>query len=175
MNYRYRVTLSGIKGFYRVYVVNGDNSLYTFHKQLRADLEFPMDQPILFKALDAEGGVVARYALMDIGYGAVDNVTVADTIKAGALSVLPLAISSKSFSSSSIGYSPWKSQPMGRSSAWATVFVVMSSAFTASLYELSIRDSCLTFPIPTLNAISVILLSLRIISRALVMTDTRSV
>ena len=86
MNYRYRVTLAGIKGFYRVYVVNGDNSLYTFHKQLRADLEFPMDQPILFKALDAEGDVVARYALMDIGYGAVDNVTVADTIKAGVAS-----------------------------------------------------------------------------------------
>ena len=86
MNYRYRVTLAGIKGFYRVYVVNGDNSLYTFHKQLRADLEFPMDQPILFKALGAEGDVVARYALMDIGYGAVDNVTIADTIKAGVAS-----------------------------------------------------------------------------------------
>ena len=38
MNYRYRVTLSGIKGFYRVYLVNGENSLYTFHKQLRSDL-----------------------------------------------------------------------------------------------------------------------------------------
>ena len=86
MNYRYRVTLAGIKGFYRVYLVNGDNSLYTFHKQLRSDLEFPMDQPILFKALDAEGGVVARYALMDIGYGAVDNVTIADTVKAGVTS-----------------------------------------------------------------------------------------
>jgi len=83
MNYRYRVTLAGIKGFFRVYLVNGENSLYTFHKQLRADLEFPMDQPILFKALDADGGVVARYALMDIGYGAVDNVSIADTIKAG--------------------------------------------------------------------------------------------
>ncbi|MCR4859281.1 MAG: hypothetical protein K5910_01300 [Bacteroidales bacterium] len=88
MNYRYRVTLAGIKGFYRVYLVNGENSLYTFHKQLRADLEFPMDQPILFKALDADGGVVARYALMDIGYGAVDNVTVADTVKAGIASFL---------------------------------------------------------------------------------------
>ena len=86
MNYRYRVTLAGIKGFYRVYVVNGENLLYTFHKQLRADLEFPMDQPILFKALGAEGDVVARYALMDIGYGAVDNVTIADTIKAGVAS-----------------------------------------------------------------------------------------
>ena len=83
MNYRYRVTLAGIKGFYRVYLVNGENSLYTFHKQLRADLEFPVDQPILFKALDAAGGVLARYALMDIGYGAVDNVSIADTVKAG--------------------------------------------------------------------------------------------
>ena len=86
MNYRYRVTLAGIKGFYRVYLVNGDNSLYTFHKQLRADLEFPMDQPILFKAMDAEGAVAARYALMDIGFGAVDNVTIADTVKAGVTS-----------------------------------------------------------------------------------------
>ncbi len=86
MNYRYRVTLAGIKGFYRVYLVNGDNSLYTFHKQLRSDLEFPMDQPILFKAMDAEGAVAARYALMDIGFGAVDNVTIADTVKAGVTS-----------------------------------------------------------------------------------------
>ena len=86
MNYRYRVTLAGIKGFFRVYLVNGENSLYTFHKQLRSDLEFPMDQPILFKALDAQGGVVARYALMDIGFGAVDNVSISDTIKAGVAS-----------------------------------------------------------------------------------------
>lgn len=86
MNYRYRVTLAGIKGFFRVYLVNGENSLYTFHKQLRADLEFPMDQPILFKALDAAGGVVARYALMDIGFGAVDKVSIADTVRAGVAS-----------------------------------------------------------------------------------------
>ena len=86
MVYKYRITLQGIKGFYRVYLVNGENSLYTFHKQIRSDLEFPVDQPILFKALDNEGQVVARYALVDIGYGAVDAVTIADTIKAGATS-----------------------------------------------------------------------------------------
>ena len=86
MNYRYRVTLAGIKGFFRVYLVNGENSLYTFHKQLRSDLEFPMDQPILFKALDAAGGVLARYALMDIGNGSVDKVSIADTVRAGAVS-----------------------------------------------------------------------------------------
>ena len=86
MVYKYRITLAGLKGFFRVYLVEGGNSLYTFHKQIRSDLEFPMDQPILFKALDAEGQVVARYALMDIGYGAVDSVTIADTVKAGVYS-----------------------------------------------------------------------------------------
>lgn len=83
MVYKVRVTLAGLKGFFRVYLVNGENSLYTFHKQLRSDLEFPVDQPILFKALDQAGDVVARYALMDIGYGAVDTVTFSAAVKAG--------------------------------------------------------------------------------------------
>lgn len=83
MNYIYRVTLEGIKGFFRLYVVNGHNSLYTFHKQLRDDLEFPLDQPILFKSFDAEGAVAARYALVDLGSGTVDDVTVEQTVKAG--------------------------------------------------------------------------------------------
>ncbi|MBQ9548743.1 MAG: hypothetical protein IJV01_06270 [Bacteroidales bacterium] len=83
MYYRYRVTLEGIKGFYRVYVVSGSNSLYTFHKQLRSDLEFPVDQPILFKAFDEKGAVLARYALIDLGCGTVDEISIEDTVKAG--------------------------------------------------------------------------------------------
>ena len=86
MVYKYRITLEGLKGFYRVYHLNADNSLYSFHKDIRENLEFPMDQPILFKALDAAGNVVARYALTDLGFGTVDNVSIADTIKAGAVS-----------------------------------------------------------------------------------------
>lgn len=86
MVYTYRITLAGIKGFFRVYAVNAKNSLYTLHKQLRSDLEFPMDQPILFKGLDENGAVVARYALIDLGAGTVDAVTIADTIKAGVKS-----------------------------------------------------------------------------------------
>lgn len=87
MNYKYRITLAGIKGFFRLYSVNGNNSLYTFHKQIRSDLEFPADQPILFKALDAGGNVVARYALLsDLGAGTVDNVSIDKCIKAGAVS-----------------------------------------------------------------------------------------
>lgn len=88
MNYKYRVTLEGIKGFYRLYLASGTSSLYTFHKQLQSDLEFPADQPILFKALDADGGVVARYALVDLGFGTVDAVKIADTVKAGAKSLI---------------------------------------------------------------------------------------
>lgn len=83
MAYIFRVTLSGIKGFYRVYKVNGTNSLYSLHKQMRSDMEFPLDQPILFKALDENGNVIARYALVDLGFGTVDHVSIADALKAG--------------------------------------------------------------------------------------------
>ncbi|MBR4826519.1 MAG: hypothetical protein IKZ91_01380 [Bacteroidales bacterium] len=83
MVYTYRVTLEGIKGFFRVYKISGDNSLYTFHKQLRADLEFTVDQPILFKAFDEAGNVAARYALQDLGFGTVDAVSVAKTVRDG--------------------------------------------------------------------------------------------
>ena len=83
MNYKYRVTLEGLKGFLRVYVVSGSNTLYTFHKQLRDDLEFPLDQPILFKGFDEGGAVAARYALVDLGQGTVDCVTLEKTIKDG--------------------------------------------------------------------------------------------
>ena len=86
MVYKVRVTLPGLKGFFRVYLVNGENTLYTFHKQLRSDLEFPVDQPILFKALDSKGAVVARYALIDLGFGPVDAVTLSAAIKAGTAS-----------------------------------------------------------------------------------------
>ncbi|MBQ3821065.1 MAG: hypothetical protein II809_06340, partial [Bacteroidales bacterium] len=85
MIYTYRVTLEGIKGFYRVYKLDGANSLYTFHKRLRADLEFTVDQPILFKAFDAQGNVFARYALQDIGSGSVDMVSIAKTVADGVV------------------------------------------------------------------------------------------
>lgn len=88
MNYQYRVTLTGIKGFFRVYSVNAANSLYTFHKQLQADLEFPADQPILFKALDAGGNVLARYALIDLGYGTVDVTKISSLVKEGVTSMV---------------------------------------------------------------------------------------
>ena len=86
MTYQYRVTLSGIKGFYRVYLIDGDSSLYSFHKQMRADMEFPQDQLILFKGLDSSGNVVARFGLFDLGAGAVDQISISQTIKNGITS-----------------------------------------------------------------------------------------
>ena len=84
MVFQIRVTLAGIKGFFRVYQVHGATTLYTLHKQIRADLEFPQDQLIMFKALDIAGGVVGRYGLFDLGWGTVDETPLEKVIRAGA-------------------------------------------------------------------------------------------
>lgn len=87
MIYSFRVTLSDIKGFYRLYHLSSENTLYSFHKQMRADMEFPQDQLILFKALASDGEtVLARYGLFDLGYGAVDEITIADVVARGVAS-----------------------------------------------------------------------------------------
>ncbi len=86
MNYQFRITLPGIKGFYRVYKVNPANTFYAFHKQLQADLSFPVDQPILFKAYDENQNVIARYAFIDLGFGTVDDVKIGTAIANGAVS-----------------------------------------------------------------------------------------
>ncbi len=83
---RYRVSLPGLKGFARVYELDSTMTLYEFNNQLRSDLEFPQDQLIQFKAFDAGNAVVARYAMFDLGYGTVDNVSLADTVEKGIVS-----------------------------------------------------------------------------------------
>ena len=88
MVFSLRVTLSGIKGFYRVYQVNGATTLYTLHKQLRSDLEFPQDQLIMFKGLDVTGTVVGRWGLFDLGSGTVDEVSLEKAVKAGVDTVV---------------------------------------------------------------------------------------
>ena len=49
----------------------GDAQLYP------AEIAHDHDQPILFKALDEKGEAIARYALIDLGFGTVDHITVA--------------------------------------------------------------------------------------------------
>ena len=81
---RYRVSLPGIKGFARVYEVKGGASLYSFHKQMRADMDFPQDQVVLFKAFDKDGEVAARYSVFtDFGFGTIDHVTAEQCHKRG--------------------------------------------------------------------------------------------
>ena len=81
---KYRVSLPGIKGFARVYEVKGSASLYSFHKQMRADMDFPQDQVVLFKAFHSNGDVAARYSVFqDFGLGTIDNVTAEQCHKRG--------------------------------------------------------------------------------------------
>ena len=81
---RYRVSLPGIKGFARVYEVKPTASLYSLHKQMRADMDFPQDQVVLFKAFAHNGDVAARYSVFtDFGFGTIDNVTFGECHKRG--------------------------------------------------------------------------------------------
>ena len=81
---KYRVSLPGIKGFARVYEVKDTASLYSLHKQMRADMDFPQDQVVLFKAFDANGDVAARYSVFqDFGLGTIDHVTAGECHKRG--------------------------------------------------------------------------------------------
>jgi hypothetical protein len=88
MVYRYRVSLAGLKGFARVYELKSSMTLYDFHLRLRDDLDFAHDQLIQFKALDNAGGLVARYGLFNLGAGAVDEVSLADTVEKGVASFI---------------------------------------------------------------------------------------
>lgn len=83
---RYRVSLPGIKGFARVYEIKASSSLYTFSKQMRADMSFPQDQMVLFKAFDKDGNVTSRYGIFDLGAGTIDSVTLEQTLKKGEIS-----------------------------------------------------------------------------------------
>lgn len=81
---KYRVSLPGLKGFARVYEVKDTASLYSFHKQMRADMDFPQDQVVLFKAYDKAGNVAARYSVFtDFGLGTIDAVTAGECHKRG--------------------------------------------------------------------------------------------
>ncbi len=80
---KYRVSLPGIKGFARVYEVKDSTTLYSLHKQMRADMDFPQDQLVLFKAMDEKGTVSSRYGIFNLGAGTIDSVTFGQTLKKG--------------------------------------------------------------------------------------------
>ena len=83
MSVKLKISLPGIKGFLRLYSAAAQTTLYTVHNKLRADLEFPQDQLILFKALGAAENVVARWGLFDIGDGAVEDISLRAALDKG--------------------------------------------------------------------------------------------
>lgn len=80
---RYRVSLPGLKGFARVYELKSTSSLYSFHKKMHADMDFPMDQIVLFKAVNPDGSAIARYSVQNMGKGTIDEVTLGECHKRG--------------------------------------------------------------------------------------------
>jgi len=78
---KYKVSLPGIKGFAREYEVKDNSTLYTLHKQMRSDMDFPQDQIVLFKSVDETGRALSRYASVDLGYGTIDSITMAQLHK----------------------------------------------------------------------------------------------
>lgn len=86
MTHRYKVTLTGTKGFYRIYELKASSNLYRFHKRMKGDMDFPQDQMILFKAFNKTGAVSSRYSMFDLGAGTIDSVTIEETIDKGELS-----------------------------------------------------------------------------------------
>ena len=81
--FKYRVSLPGIKGFARVYLLKPGTSLFAFGKLMRADMDFPQDQIVIFKAVDAQGNALARFSVKDLGHGTIDVATVSFCHKEG--------------------------------------------------------------------------------------------
>lgn len=83
MTYKFRISLPGLKGFARIYEVGSKNTLYQFSKQMVSDMEFPVDQVVLFKAFDAAGNLLAKYATFDLGDGSIERITIEALVKNG--------------------------------------------------------------------------------------------
>lgn len=81
---KYKVSLPGIKGFARYYLLKPATSLYSFHKLMRADMDFPQDQTVVFKAVDPLGEAMARFSdSKNLGKGTIDKVSAAVCRKEG--------------------------------------------------------------------------------------------
>lgn len=88
LTYKFRVSLPGKKGFFRIYEVNENNTLHAFHRQMKEDMAFPPDQIVLFKGYDASNTLIAKYATFDIfGPGSsIEHITIRHIIEAGITS-----------------------------------------------------------------------------------------
>ncbi|MCQ2186228.1 MAG: hypothetical protein MJY92_05835 [Bacteroidales bacterium] len=83
MTYRFKVTLPNIKGFHRIYEMSGRCTLYHFHKQMVADMDFPSDQLVLFKAFNTKGELLGKFATFDLGNGSIDQISIEKAVADG--------------------------------------------------------------------------------------------
>lgn len=84
---KYKATITGNKVFLREYEVDSSMSLYRIHEFLQNDLELPPDQMVAFHGLDTKGSVISKYGLFDMGDGAIDAVTLEQTMSKGESSL----------------------------------------------------------------------------------------
>ncbi|MDR1681327.1 MAG: hypothetical protein LBS12_06055 [Prevotellaceae bacterium] len=76
MIYRFKVTFNASKGFYRLYELWGENTLYDLHEHIVNDLNYAPDQIVFFAVKDKSGKERKKYGLFDFGHGAMDEKTI---------------------------------------------------------------------------------------------------
>lgn len=77
---RYKATIPGNRIFMREYDIDARMSLYRLHEFLDRDLGFSPDQMTLFETVSSKGKLMRRIGLFDFGDGAMDMITVENTV-----------------------------------------------------------------------------------------------
>lgn len=77
----YKGSIAGSKTFLRRYELTEDISLYDLNIFLQNDMGFSPDQMVMFRGYDDRGRVKSEYCLFDLGDGAMDAVSIADTLE----------------------------------------------------------------------------------------------
>ncbi|MBQ7222357.1 MAG: hypothetical protein IJS02_02695 [Bacteroidales bacterium] len=80
MVYKYKVTIAGVKSFFRDYELKPETTLFRLNSYIMNDLDFSPDQMVLFCGLNEKGESTSRYGLFDLGSGSMDRVTLKDTL-----------------------------------------------------------------------------------------------
>jgi len=84
----YKGTIEGSKTFLRRYHIESDMTLYDLHIFLQHDMGFAPDQMVMFKGINDKGRVRSQYCLFDLGDGAMDAVTLEQTLKKGEVALV---------------------------------------------------------------------------------------
>ena len=87
MIYKVKATIPYSKVFMREFAVRSDMNLFRFNRYILSELCFSTDQMVIYRAFDAKGKCTGRYGLFDLGDGSLDNITFADIVGRGQVSI----------------------------------------------------------------------------------------